>query len=254
MGGYMHAWRGCMEGMCACTEGMHGGAVCMHGENVCMHGGVHGGDICMHGGGASRGCVHARRRCIPIASRCGDKQELPTGQLPLQRIQLQSRPCHRSEREENLAKGLPPPPRAGGEDPPRSGARAGPGGAGRGAGMVLGVAQHSTHPAWHGTNPAWRGERRDKRKQGGRTDGRTALLHAATGMEPVVTHQDQAPSHSRGANPTPDPSPSISFHPERELRVLSTPQDEPAVPQPLSCPFSPLPSAPERLAGAIELK
>lgn len=37
----------------------------------------------------------------------------------------------------------------------------------------------------------------------GRMDGQTALPHAAAGMEPLTTHQDQPASHSWGANPLP---------------------------------------------------
>lgn len=66
----MHAWKRCVEGMYAWMEGMHGGDVCMPGEDALM------------------------------ASRFGDKQELPAGlwvrTVPLQHIQLRSHLCNRS--------------------------------------------------------------------------------------------------------------------------------------------------------------
>lgn len=69
------AEKGCIEGMYACMKGMYGWDVCMYGGDVFMR----GGDVSLHAGDASRRCVHAGRGCIHIASRFGDKQELPAG-------------------------------------------------------------------------------------------------------------------------------------------------------------------------------
>lgn len=144
--GCIHAWRGCIptrrgciKKMCACREGLH--SYC---QQVWGQAGIAG------------------RALGEDSSSSSTSSSNPVCVSGLKGRKIWQRACRHL-----------PELGGGGRDLPRSSARTGPGGAGRGTGMVLGVAQHSTHPAWHSTNPAWREERRDGGKQGGRKDRRT---------------------------------------------------------------------------------
>lgn len=177
----------------------------------------------MHGGGAWRGCVHSWRGCSHMASRFGDKQELPTAlwvrTVPLQHIQLKSQLCNRSESGGNLAEGPSLPPRAGGGGPASQWCSAGPGGAGRGAGMVLGW--HSTAPIPHGVElilhstafPCMEG-----RKEGQREAGRKDRWTDSTAP---CSYRDGADDHS--PEPSSIPSPGCKSQPRSLPKHLVPP-------------------------------